>query len=173
MRQKQVLKRITKLLTCCVRNWKWTRRTSPKSSFSCPPASSRSAVTRSPCRASCATWPAYAWWSASNKYGYGTLESLRAQILTTIIFFHKARPIWLIKLCTRPNIFPYCTVKRLITYKICHIEIIYNNFHKVSLKQPKNIILISSFHTNNTLVLSQCICIHTLCSYIAVKTSTN
>ena len=28
-----------------------------------------------------------------------------------------ARPIWLFKLCTRPNIFPYCTVKRLITYK--------------------------------------------------------
>ncbi len=27
-----------------------------------------------------------------------------------------ARPIWLFKLCTRPNIFPYCTVKRLITY---------------------------------------------------------
>jgi len=30
-----------------------------------------------------------------------------------------ARPIWLFKLCTRLNIFPYCTVKRLITYKYC------------------------------------------------------
>ncbi len=44
-----------------------------------------------------------------------------------------ARPIWLFKLCTRPNIFPYCTVKRLITYKysirslpICYV---FNTIH--------------------------------------------
>jgi len=33
-----------------------------------------------------------------------------------------ARPIWLFKLCTRPNIFPYCTVKRLITYNYNNVQ---------------------------------------------------
>jgi len=44
-----------------------------------------------------------------------------------------ARPIWLIKLCTRPNIFPYCTVKRLITYNYCQHYIIKNAYSIVDL----------------------------------------
>jgi len=53
--------------------------------------------------------------SKSTKHNY--TFNKKVIIIFTVQHGISAGPILLFKLCTSPNIFPYCTVKSIITYK--------------------------------------------------------